>query len=210
MAKTVAAKSKQPTRRTKSAAAKAKTETSKTKPRAAKPGPPTAKPKRLAANTNTAEARAKAAAAMTKAAAKSKAASKQGRTERKPSAGGPQARQADTRPAADDGSRGARAKIRVYRHGLGDCFLITLPRKKSASPYRILIDCGVILGTADAITKMTNVVEDIVHEFRRQDRSSSRHASALGPSVRLHPSRGFVCQTDGRRRLARLDGGPEG
>jgi hypothetical protein len=149
MAKTFAAKSKQPTRRTKSAAAKAKTATRKTKPRAAKPGPPTAKPKRLAA---------------TKAAAKPKAASKQGRTERKLSAGGPQARQADTRPAADDGSRGARAKIRMYRHGLGDCFLITLPRKKSASPYRILIDCGVILGTADAITKMTNVVEDIVHE----------------------------------------------
>ena len=52
----------------------------------------------------------------------------------------------------------------MYRHGLGDCFLITLPRKASPDPYRILIDCGVILGTANASDMMTKVVEDIVHE----------------------------------------------
>lgn len=54
-----------------------------------------------------------------------------------------------------------RAKVRMYRQGLGDCFLITLPRK-SGKPYYILIDCGVILGTQDAAAKMTAVVNDII------------------------------------------------
>jgi len=55
-----------------------------------------------------------------------------------------------------------RAKVRMYRQGLGDCFLISLPRSDSDRPYRVLIDCGVILGTADASTKMTEVVENII------------------------------------------------
>jgi len=54
-----------------------------------------------------------------------------------------------------------RAKVRMYRQGLGDCFLITLPRE-SGNPYYILIDCGVILGTSDAATMMTAVVNDII------------------------------------------------
>src|SRR3984885_845416 len=68
-------------------------------------------------------------------------------------------------PARPPASAGRfRAKIRMYRHGLGDCFLITLPRKASPDPCRILIDCGVILGTANAGDTMTKVVEDIVRE----------------------------------------------
>src|SRR5262249_31151882 len=55
-----------------------------------------------------------------------------------------------------------RAKVRMYRQGLGDCFLISLPRSDSDRPYNVLIDCGVILGTADASTKMTEVVEHII------------------------------------------------
>ena len=49
----------------------------------------------------------------------------------------------------------------MYRQGLGDCFLITFPDKNGASHY-IMIDCGVILGTPDAATKMKNVVQDII------------------------------------------------
>src|SRR5438105_4989984 len=56
-----------------------------------------------------------------------------------------------------------RAKVRMYRQGLGDCFLITLPRAKG-KPFRMLIDCGVILGTSDPEPIMTSVVEDIVKE----------------------------------------------
>lgn len=54
---------------------------------------------------------------------------------------------------------GFRAKIRMYRQGLGDCFLVTLPR--ADKDFFLLIDCGVILGTPDAATIMTRVVEDV-------------------------------------------------
>jgi beta-lactamase superfamily II metal-dependent hydrolase len=56
-----------------------------------------------------------------------------------------------------------RATVRMYRQGLGDCFLITVPHK-NASSFRILIDCGVILGTQNATEKITQVAKDIVKE----------------------------------------------
>lgn len=59
----------------------------------------------------------------------------------------------------------ARATIRTYRHGLGDCHLITL-RGKGKAAYRILIDCGVILGTPDAKAVMTRVMDDVVKESK--------------------------------------------
>jgi hypothetical protein len=72
--------------------------------------------------------------------------------------------------AARRGARGTmpaaathQAKIRMYRQGLGDCFLISLPRTgTSKRPYYVMIDCGVILGTADPGTIMTKVIENIV------------------------------------------------
>ncbi|MER8734564.1 hypothetical protein NKH28_33150 [Mesorhizobium sp. M1227] len=57
----------------------------------------------------------------------------------------------------------ARAKIRMYRQGLGDCFLVTLPRQHG-DPYRILIDCGVILGTKKAGEIMTQVMDNVIEE----------------------------------------------
>jgi hypothetical protein len=58
---------------------------------------------------------------------------------------------------------GYQAKVRMYRQGLGDCFLISLPRVDAGKrPYYIMIDCGVILGTADPAVKMTEVVENII------------------------------------------------
>ncbi len=67
------------------------------------------------------------------------------------------------RGAAGSGGSAAapfRAKVRLYRHGLGDCILVTLPRT-DGSNYYILIDCGVILGTPDADQVMTKVLEDV-------------------------------------------------
>ncbi len=49
----------------------------------------------------------------------------------------------------------------MYRQGLGDCFLITIPRAKG-DPYRIMIDCGVILGTEDAGSEMNAVLDSII------------------------------------------------
>jgi hypothetical protein len=54
-----------------------------------------------------------------------------------------------------------RVKIRMYRQGLGDCFLITIPRK-TGGPFYAVIDCGVILGTADAGKIMNDVVEHLI------------------------------------------------
>lgn len=36
-----------------------------------------------------------------------------------------------------------RARVRMYRHGLGDCFLLTFPRQ-GKQPYQVLIDCGAL------------------------------------------------------------------
>ncbi len=63
--------------------------------------------------------------------------------------------------AGNTSNAGYRAKVRMYRQGLGDCFLITLPRK-NGKPYFIMIDCGVILGTPNPADIMTKVVTDIV------------------------------------------------
>lgn len=63
-------------------------------------------------------------------------------------------------PAQASGSY--RARVRMYRQGLGDCFLVFLKRSGDAPDYKILIDCGVILGTPDPATIMTKVVDDIV------------------------------------------------
>jgi hypothetical protein len=57
---------------------------------------------------------------------------------------------------------GYRAKIRMYRHGLGDCFLISLPRTdRSDRPFYLMIDCGVVLGTPDPGPIMKRVMNHI-------------------------------------------------
>src|SRR5207248_2666973 len=48
-------------------------------------------------------------------------------------------------------------RIRMYRHGLGDCILLTLPRPRGG-PGHVLIDCGV-LGTGPR--RMAAVAEDL-------------------------------------------------
>ncbi len=52
-------------------------------------------------------------------------------------------------------------RVRMYRHGLGDCFLLTLPAV-GERPYFLMIDCGVVLGTKSATAKMQEVVTDII------------------------------------------------
>ena len=65
--------------------------------------------------------------------------------------------------AAAMSASGYRAKVRMYRQGLGDCFLIALPRAdRSDRPFYLMIDCGVVLGTASPEDKMTEVMEHIV------------------------------------------------
>jgi beta-lactamase superfamily II metal-dependent hydrolase len=47
----------------------------------------------------------------------------------------------------------------MYRQGLGDLFLITMPGPEK--PFHMLIDCGVILGTKNPETIMGQVVADL-------------------------------------------------
>ena len=64
------------------------------------------------------------------------------------------------RPAA----KGAAAvSIRMYRLGVGDCFLVTLPRK-GGKPFRILIDCGIHMAETDGAGRIRAAVEDILKQ----------------------------------------------
>src|SRR5256885_145772 len=49
-----------------------------------------------------------------------------------------------------------RLRIRMFRQGLGDCFLLTFDNK-----VHVLIDCGVIVGTQAPEPLMTRVVQSI-------------------------------------------------
>jgi hypothetical protein len=51
-------------------------------------------------------------------------------------------------------------RIRMYRQGLGDCFLLTIPDGKARS--HVLIDFGVLTGTRDAEARMRAVAKNIV------------------------------------------------
>lgn len=51
-------------------------------------------------------------------------------------------------------------RVRMYRQGLGDCFLIVIPGK--SGDFHMVIDCGVVLGTdAKGIAKLSSAVQDI-------------------------------------------------
>ncbi len=51
--------------------------------------------------------------------------------------------------------------IRMYRQGLGDCFLLAFPTISPEQAFYMLIDCGVIPGTEDPVKIMTDVAKDI-------------------------------------------------
>jgi hypothetical protein len=54
-----------------------------------------------------------------------------------------------------------RARVRMYRHGLGDCFLLTIPRA-SNKPFQILIDCGALARKKDFMSRVVTHIRDTV------------------------------------------------
>ena len=56
-----------------------------------------------------------------------------------------------------------RVRVRTYRHGLGDCHLLTF-RKPDGKPFHVLIDFGVVNRTKDPELVMTPVARDIAKE----------------------------------------------
>jgi glyoxylase-like metal-dependent hydrolase (beta-lactamase superfamily II) len=63
-----------------------------------------------------------------------------------------------------------RARVRMYRQGLGDCFLMSFPRKHGA-PFHMLIDCGALGRDKKA---MTAVVEHIEKSIAPEGGGKSR------------------------------------
>jgi hypothetical protein len=70
--------------------------------------------------------------------------------------GNPELAAAATQPAS--GTR--RATIRMYRLGVGDCFLLSFPRA-GQDDFRILIDCGVHQAQAGGSQKIKDSVQDL-------------------------------------------------
>jgi glyoxylase-like metal-dependent hydrolase (beta-lactamase superfamily II) len=55
----------------------------------------------------------------------------------------------------------------VYRQGLGDCILVRVKRP-GHDDFKLMIDCGVVLGTPDAVKTMTSVMEGLVHDTEKK------------------------------------------
>ena len=63
-------------------------------------------------------------------------------------------------PKAAGTKQGERSlRVRMYRHGLGDCLLITLP-KSDGKPFYIMIDCGIVVGSPNP-----SIMEDVVQSI---------------------------------------------
>lgn len=54
-----------------------------------------------------------------------------------------------------------RLRIRMYRHGLGDCLLLRFRRSDGVGTFNLLIDCGLIMVAENAKNTMTKVAKDI-------------------------------------------------
>jgi beta-lactamase superfamily II metal-dependent hydrolase len=59
--------------------------------------------------------------------------------------------------------KAGRISVRMYRQGLGDCFLITIP-KPEGGDFRMLIDCGIVLGADGAQQSMETVVTHLAEK----------------------------------------------
>jgi hypothetical protein len=66
-------------------------------------------------------------------------------------------------PASAHDANGGRVTVRVYRQGLGDCILVRVKRS-GHEDFKLMIDCGVVLGTPDAVKTMTRVMENLVSD----------------------------------------------
>lgn len=56
-----------------------------------------------------------------------------------------------------------RLRIRMYRHGLGDCVLLRFRKEDGSGTFNVLIDCGLITVATEPKVKMQAVARDIAH-----------------------------------------------
>ena len=69
-------------------------------------------------------------------------------------------RRARSTPAAAPAPPAPRVAVRMYRQGLGDCFLVSF-RKAAGGSFHMLIDCGVIVGQVPGRPSIKEVAEHI-------------------------------------------------
>ena len=65
-----------------------------------------------------------------------------------------------TKLAARKRDTNYRVRIRMYRQGLGDCFLLSFPKGRGKHVH-VMIDCGVVLGTSEPGVVMTKLAKDV-------------------------------------------------
>jgi hypothetical protein len=63
-----------------------------------------------------------------------------------------------------------RVRVRMYRQGLGDCFLITFPRK-GKNPFQILVDCGVLARDSEFMTRIVRHIRDTVRNGKTKGKA---------------------------------------
>jgi hypothetical protein len=66
--------------------------------------------------------------------------------------------------AAKSTSSGNAVRLRMYRHGLGDCFLLRFPHDDKQRTFNVLIDCGLITVAEEPKKTMQKVVANIAKE----------------------------------------------
>lgn len=86
-----------------------------------------------------------------------------------------------------------RARVRMYRHGLGDCFLLTLPRK-TGRPLQILIDCGVL-------ARNQAEMEGLVGHIRDSVRGDKTGKAAVDIVVGTHEHKDHISGFNQARQL---------
>ena len=64
-------------------------------------------------------------------------------------------------------------QIRMYRQGLGDCFLLTF-KKGPTQELNMLIDCGLLQQTPNGLVIMRQVVEDIENTIKKPGQQKAR------------------------------------
>jgi hypothetical protein len=83
----------------------------------------------------------------------------------------PAARQTDAPDAASRTKKRKevvpRLRIRMYRHGLGDCVLLRFRKDEGEGTFNVLIDCGLITAATQSREKMQRVATDIVEACRQ-------------------------------------------
>ena len=68
-----------------------------------------------------------------------------------------------------------KARVRMYRPGLGDCFLLTFWEDAHADPRHVMVDCGVLVGTKDGAKKLRAAVAHVKEETGHLDAIVATH-----------------------------------